>query len=174
MASFNKVILVGNLTRDPELRSFASGSVVCVVGLAVNERRKDQNGAWVEEAHFFDVDVWNRNAEILKEYCKKGSCILVEGKLRQDTWEQDGQKRSKVKVFAERIVLLGGRGDGGNSSEQGRGGYAQRRSQGGSQGSEQSFGGGYSSGPTDADYIGPGASPRDSGFTPDPGDDIPF
>lgn len=119
MASYNRVVLVGNLTRDPELRTFQSGAIVARIGLAVNERRKDQNGNMVEEANFFDVDVWNRNAEVLRDYAGKGSNILVEGKLKQDSWEQDGQKRSKILVVAERVLLLGSRGDGNGSSSNG-------------------------------------------------------
>ncbi len=133
MASFNRVVLVGNLTRDPELRSIQSGTSVMDVGLAVNERRKEQSGNWVEDTNFFDVTVWGRNAEVLHEYARKGSSILVEGRLKQDTWEQEGQKRSKVKIIAERIVLLGSRSggsDGGSDYQQG--GYQQQ--QGGYQG----------------------------------------
>ena len=123
MADFNRVVLVGNLTRDPEVRVLPSGSIVADVGLAVNERRKDQSGNWIEEPNFFDVTVWNRSAEVVRDYTKKGSPLLVEGRLEQETWEQDGQKRSKVKVVADRIVLLGGRGDSGSS-----GGYDSYRS----------------------------------------------
>ena len=86
MASFNRVVLVGNLTRDPELRSTPSGATVAAIGLAVNERRKDQGGNWIEETSFFDVDVWNRSAEVLRDYTTKGSPILVEGRLKQDVW----------------------------------------------------------------------------------------
>ena len=128
MASFNRVVLVGNLTRDPELRSSQSGTSVADVGLAVNERRKDQGGNWVEDANFFDVTVWGRNAEVLHDYARKGSQILVEGRLKQDTWEQEGQKRSKVKIIAERVVLLGSRNNGsdGGSDYQQQGGYQQQ------------------------------------------------
>ena len=81
MASYNRVVLVGNLTRDPELRSIPSGMSVLDVGIAVNDRRKDANGNWIEEATFVDVTVWGRSAEVLAEYTRKGSQILVEGQI---------------------------------------------------------------------------------------------
>jgi len=119
MASFNRVVLVGNLTRDPEIRYIPSGMAVTDIGLAVNDRRKDPNGGWIEEVTFVDITVWGRNAEILSEYTRKGSQILVEGRLKMDSWEQEGQKRSRLKVVAERTVLLGNRAgssDGGGAS----------------------------------------------------------
>ena len=106
MASYNRAIIVGNLTRAPELRSLQSGTTIAELGLAVNDRRRGQNGDYVEETSFFDVTVWGRNAEVVRDYTQKGSPILVEGRLKQETWEQEGQKRSKVKIVAERIVLL--------------------------------------------------------------------
>lgn len=127
MASFNKVVLVGNLTRDPNFKSLQSGTSVAEIGLAVTDRRKDANGNWSEEVNFFDVSIFGRNAEVARDYTRKGSPLLVEGRLKQDTWEQEGQKRSKVKVVAERIVLLGSRnsGDSDGSSYQSQGGYQQ-------------------------------------------------
>ncbi len=114
MASFNRVILVGNLTRDPELRYLASGMAVTDIGLAVNDRRKNATGEWVEETTFVDVTLWGRTAEVISEYATKGSPILIEGRLKLDSWEtQDGQKRSKLKVVGERMQLLGARGQGG-------------------------------------------------------------
>ncbi|MBQ8285411.1 MAG: single-stranded DNA-binding protein, partial [Thermoguttaceae bacterium] len=110
MASYNRVVLVGNLTRDPEHRSIPSGMSVLDVGIAVNDRRKDASGNWIEEATFVDVTVWGRSAEVLAEYTRKGSQILVEGRLKMDSWEQEGQRRTKLKVVAERTVLLGSRG----------------------------------------------------------------
>jgi len=112
MASFNRVVLVGNLTRDVELRYTPGSTAVTDISLAVNERVK-RNDQWVEEANFFDVTLWGRTAEVASEYLSKGSSILIEGRLKQDRWEQDGQKRSKVKVIAERMQMLGGRGGGG-------------------------------------------------------------
>ncbi len=114
MASYNRVVLLGNLTRDPELRYLQSGMAVTDIGLAVNDRRKSANGEWVDETTFVDVTLWGRTAEVAGEYLTKGSPLLVEGRLKLDSWEtQDGQKRSKLKVVGERMQLLGGRGQGG-------------------------------------------------------------
>jgi single-strand DNA-binding protein len=113
MASFNRVILLGNVTRDPELRYISSGTAVTDVGLAVNDRRKDgKTGEWIEETTFVDVTLWGRTAEIAGEYVTKGSPLLIEGRLKLDTWEKDGKKNSKLRVVCERMQLLGGRGDG--------------------------------------------------------------
>jgi single-strand DNA-binding protein len=111
MASFNRVILVGNLTRDPELRYIPSGMAVSDIGLAVNERIK-RNDQWVDEPVFVDITLWGRLAEIANEYLSKGSPVLIEGRLRLDRWEKDGQKHSKLKVTAEKMQMLGSR-DGG-------------------------------------------------------------
>ncbi len=119
MASFNKVILMGNLTRDPEVRYTQGGTAVSEIGLAVNDKRKDAKGEWVEETTFVDVTLWGRTAEIAGEYLGKGSSVLVEGRLKLDSWEKDGQKRSKLRVVAENMRMLGGKGGGG-----GRGGSA--------------------------------------------------
>jgi single-strand DNA-binding protein len=113
MASFNRVILVGNVTRDPELRYIPSGTAVTEIGLAVNDRRKTASGEWVEETTFVDVTLWGRTAEVAGEYVSKGSPLLIEGRLKLDTWEKDGRKNSKLKVICERMQLLGGRGEGG-------------------------------------------------------------
>jgi len=115
MASYNRVILIGNLTRDPELRYLQSGMAVTDIGLAVNDRRKNANGEWVEEATFVDVTLWGRTAEIAGEYLSKGSPVFVEGRLKLDSWDdkQSGQKRSKMRVVCERMQLLSGRGPGG-------------------------------------------------------------
>lgn len=115
MASYNRVVLIGNLTRDVELRYIPSGTAVTDISLAVNERVK-RNDEWIEEANFFDVTLWGRTAEVAGEYLSKGSSVLIEGRLKQDRWEQDGQKRSKIKVIGEKMQMLGGRGGGGNSS----------------------------------------------------------
>lgn len=109
MASFNKVILVGNVTRDIELRQIGSGSSVCDLGLAVNDRKKTQSGEWVDETTFVDVTLWNKTAEIAAQYLGKGSPVLIEGKLKLESWETDGQKRTKLKVVGERMQMLGGK-----------------------------------------------------------------
>lgn len=112
MASFNKVILLGNVTRDPELRYISSGTPVTEIGLAVNNRRKGANGEWVDETTFVDVTFWSRDAEIAGEYVTKGSPLMIEGRLKLDTWEKDGKKNSKLRVVGEKLVLLGGRQGG--------------------------------------------------------------
>lgn len=133
MASFNRVILVGNLTRDPELRYIPSGTAVTEVGLAVNDRRKSASGEWVDETTFVDVTLWGRQAEIASEYLNKGSSVLIEGRLKLDTWEKDGKKNSKLRVVGERMQMLGGRGGpgGGPSGGGGGGGSRPARSGGG-------------------------------------------
>lgn len=113
MASFNRVILLGNTTRDIEVKYLQSGMAVTEVGLAVNDRRKGQNGEWIEETTFVDITLWGRTAEVAGEYLSKGSPVLIEGRLKLDQWETDGQKRSKLKVIGERMQLLGSRGGGG-------------------------------------------------------------
>ena len=113
MASFNRVILLGNLTRDPELRYIQSGMAVTELGLAVNDRRKTATGEWVDEPTFVDVTVWGRQAETASEYLTKGSPVLIEGRLKLDSWEKDGQKRSKLKVVCEQLRLVSSRGGPG-------------------------------------------------------------
>ena len=115
MPSFNRVILAGNLTRSVEVRYIQSGTAVADVGIAVNDKRKDKSGEWVEETTFVDITFWGRTAEVLAEYCKKGDPILVEGRLKLDQWEQEGQKRSKLKVIGERMQMLSSKGGGGGS-----------------------------------------------------------
>ena len=112
MASYNRVILVGNLTRDPELRYIPSGTAVSDIGLAVNDRIK-RGDQWVDEATFVDVTLWGRTAEIANEYLSKGSPVLIEGRLKLDRWEKDGQKHSKLKVVGDKLQMLGSRGEGG-------------------------------------------------------------
>ncbi len=114
MASFNRVVLMGNLTRDPELRYISSGTAVSEIGLAVNDRVK-KGDQWVDEVTFVDVTLWGRTAEVANEYLSKGSNILIEGRLKYDSWEKDGQKRSKLRVVAEKMQMVGGRGGGGGS-----------------------------------------------------------
>ncbi len=128
MASFNRVILLGNLTRDPDFRYLSTGTAVADIGLAVNDRRKNQTGEWVEETTFVDITLWGRTAEVASEYLTKGSPVLIEGRLKLDSWETDGQKRSKLKVVGEKMQLLsGGRGDGRSD---GGGSYGGGRSHG--------------------------------------------
>jgi single-strand DNA-binding protein len=151
MASYNRVILVGNLTRDPELRYIPSGTAVSDIGLAVNDRIK-RGDQWVDETTFVDVTLWGRTAEIANEYLSKGSPVLIEGRLKLDRWEKDGQKHSKLRVTAEKMQMLGGR-DGGRGSSGGGGGRS-------------SGAGGDQSHYDESEYSPAGGPP--------PSDDIPF
>jgi single-strand DNA-binding protein len=112
MRDVNIVVLVGRLTRDAELKYTNSGQAICRFSVAVNRSRK-QGDQWVEEASFFDVDYWGKGGEAVNQYLVKGKQVAVEGELRQDKWEQDGQARSKVVIAASNVQLLGG---GQNSS----------------------------------------------------------
>ena len=110
MASYNPDILIGNLTRDIEIRHTANTKLaVCQNAIAVNDRRKNAAGEWVDETTFVDVTFFGRMAELVGEYLAKGSPIFVEGRLKQDTWEKDGQKRSKLYVIADRMQFLSGK-----------------------------------------------------------------
>jgi single-strand DNA-binding protein len=117
MASYNRVVLVGNLTRDIELKYTPSQMAVTELGVAVNDKRKNAQGEWVEETTFIDVTLWGKTAEIANEYLRKGSSVLIEGRLKLDTWEKDGQKRSKLRVVGERMQMLGGKGGGRPSDD---------------------------------------------------------
>jgi len=115
MASFNKVILLGNLTRDPEVRYTPKGTAVTELGMAVNRVYTAENGEKREETTFVDITLWGRTAEIAGEYLKKGRPVFIEGRLQLDTWDdkQSGQKRSKLKVVGEGLQLIGSRPGGG-------------------------------------------------------------
>jgi len=114
MASVNKVMLIGNVTRDPEVKFTAKGSAVTDIGLAINRNYTLESGEKREEVTYIDVELWGRLAEIAGEYAKKGRSLYIEGRLRMDTWEDkaSGQKRSRLKVVGENLQLLGGRSDG--------------------------------------------------------------
>ena len=113
MHSMNTVFLMGNLTRDPELRELPSGVKVAELGLAVNDRYKNKDGEWVNQATFVDIITWGRLAENCGQYLKKGSPVMVEGKLQLDQWESEtGEKRSKMRVRAWRIQFLEQRSGG--------------------------------------------------------------
>jgi single-strand DNA-binding protein len=159
MTGFNKVILAGNLTRDPELRYTPSGTAIAKFGLALNRKWKDQSGETKEEVTFVDVDAFGKQAELIGQYLKKGNPLLVEGRLRTDSWEdkQTQQKRSRLGVVLEGMTFLGGgRSDGGDFN-----------SGGGSQ---------YSSGAPSARPRPQQAAPppKDSGDMPPEEDDVPF
>ena len=110
---YNRVVVVGNLTRDVELKYLASGTAVCDIGLAVNDKKK-VGEKWEDETLFVDITFFGRTAEVLSEYCRKGSCILVEGRLKLDSWvDKDGNKRSKIKIIGERMQM-GSKSDNSN------------------------------------------------------------
>src|SRR5215204_1171758 len=125
MASFNKVLLMGNLTRDPELRYTPKGTAVAQLGLAVNRQWKTESGETKEEVTFVDIDAFGRQAEVIGQYLKKGRPIFIEGRLKLDTWDdkQTNQKRSKLKIVLESFQFLdGGRPDGGAAGAAGAAG----------------------------------------------------
>ena len=152
MASFNKVILAGNLTRDPELRYTPKGTAIAKIGLAINRKWKSESGEMKEETTFVDVNAFGKTAETIGQYLKKGRPILIEGRLRYDTWEdkQTKQKRSKLGVVLENFQFLdsgGGRGDGTE---------------------------GAPATPRPAASAAPAASEPAEGDAPTEGDDVPF
>jgi single-strand DNA-binding protein len=160
MADINHVVLVGRLTRDAELKYTAGGQAVCKFSVAVNRRRKNGD-QWEDEANYFDVVLWGRQGESLNQYLVKGKSVGVEGELRQDRWQQDGQNRSKVEIVANNIQLLGGSSGSQSGNSQGDGGpHGSSGTQGssGNSGSWQRKGGENNS------------PPSDDNFT----DDIPF
>jgi single-strand DNA-binding protein len=154
MANFNKVMLIGNLTRDPQLSYTPNQTAVVDFGLAINRRWTGQDGSQRDETCFVDCRMFGKRAEVVNKYCKKGNPLFVEGRLTFDSWQaQDGSKRSKLKVTVESFEFLGG-GDGGGGSGQ------ARQSYGGQDQAGQSYGGGS-----------PAAAPAQP---PVGDDDIPF
>ena len=130
MANLNKVMLIGNLTRDPELRVTPKGTAICQFSLAVNRKFKDESGGEREEVTYVDIEAWSKQGETIAKYCTKGRPLFVEGRLRLDQWEDKTtkEKRSRMKVVLENFQFLGsGRGDGaGGGGEGGEGGSAPR------------------------------------------------
>ena len=122
MANLNKVLLLGNVTRDPEVRYTPKGSAVCDLGIAVNRAYTTDSGEKREEVTFVDVTLWGRTAEVASEYLKKGRPVFIEGRLQMDTWDdkQTGQKRTRLRVVAENMQLLGGRPQGGGDTGESR------------------------------------------------------
>jgi len=159
-ADHNHVSIIGRLVRDAELKSTANGFAVCKFSIAVN-RKKKEGDTWTDEANFFDITLWGRQAESLSQYLLKGKQIAVAGELRQDRWQQDGQNRSKIEIVAESVQLLGGGSDSRSGS-----GY------GNSYGNENRNNGGYSESRQQPTYRNQGTTTRENpdGFT----DDIPF
>jgi len=129
MADINHVVLVGRLTRNAELKYTNSGAAVSKFSIAINQRRK-KDDQWVDESHFFDIVLWGKSAESLNQYLVKGKQVGIEGQLRQDRWEQEGQSRSRVEIFATNVMLLGGGQGGGGQGGSGPGGAAGSRQSG--------------------------------------------
>ena len=129
MASLNKVLLIGNLTRDPEIRYTPKGSAVCDLGLAVNRRYKTESGEWQEEVTFVDVVLWGKQAELAGQYLHKGRPVFIEGRLQMDTWEDkaSGQKRSKIKIVCDNMQFIDSKGGGGGGGDEGGGGGYSRQ-----------------------------------------------
>jgi single-strand DNA-binding protein len=125
MANLNKVMLIGRLTRDPEIRTFNNGGKVAAFGFAVNNKKKDPSGQWVDDPVFVDVDAYNRDngrklADLVEQYLKKGHQTYLEGSLKLDQWtDKEGQKRSKLKLVLHDMQFLEPKSDGGNSSGEG-------------------------------------------------------
>lgn len=168
MPDLNKVMLMGNLTRDPEVRYTPKGSAVGDLSIAINRVYRTDDGQSREEVCYVDIVVWGRQAETCKEYLQKGRPIFVEGRLQLDQWESNGEKKSKLRVVAERIQFLGGGGQGGSSQG---GGYSRpaRQSGGGEPRGESHHAGGA---PQGGGYNRPPSEPPHE--QPPADDDIPF
>jgi single-strand DNA-binding protein len=153
MANYNKILLMGNLTRDIELKHTASNQPVATIGLAVNHRYRTKEGEDREEVMFVDCEAWGRTAEVMKQYLAKGRPVFIEGRLKLDTWQdKDGNKRSKHKVVIEGFQFVDSRGGGGGGG--GESGYSGRGAGGSG--------------------AGVGSTSRDAEHQPISEDDIPF
>ncbi len=174
MADINHVVLVGRLTRDAELRYTSSGIAVCNFAVAVN-RRKKTGDEWSEETSFFDVVLWGRQGETLNQYLVKGKQVAIDGELRQNRWEQDGQTRSRIEIIANNLQLLGG-GQGQSSQNQQGSQQRQGGNAGGYSGGNQQYQNG--SGNPSAYQKRQDAPPYNDDYVPDTGnsdlDNIPF
>ncbi len=117
-ANINRVVLVGNLTRDPEIRQTPSGTSVCSLRIAVNSRRRDESGQWTDKPNYFSISVFGNQAESCAQYLSKGRPVAIDGRLDWREWQtQDGQKREAVEIVAESVQFLGSRGDGGGENQ---------------------------------------------------------
>ena len=156
----NRVVISGNLTRDPEVRHTTGGTAMLSLGLAVNDRRKNpQSGEWEDYPNFVDCTMFGTRAEAVSRYLQKGSKVAIEGKLRYSSWERDGQRRSKLEVIVDEIEFM-------SRGQQGQGGFGQEGA--------SSYGGGYSGG-----YSAPAAQPAPAPVQAPPAvdvydEDIPF
>jgi single-strand DNA-binding protein len=137
MASVNKVILIGNLGKDPEVKYTPSGMAVARFSIATNERVKDKDGNWGDRTEWHNIVLFDRKAEVAGEYLKKGRTVYIEGSIRTNSWDdkETGQKKYRTEIIGNQMVLLGGQREGGESGE--AGGYSGRRSQAKSGGFEQ-------------------------------------
>ena len=179
MANLNKVLLMGNLTRDPQVRYTPGGTAVAELGVAVNRSWFDkQTNSRKEEVTYVDVTLWGREAEVAGEYLAKGRQIFIEGRLQLDSWDdkQTGQKRSKLKVVCEHMQMIGGRGEGGGGGGASRGAPRGSSAAGGQGGMG---GGGFSSGGDSQEGPESNYSQADSGYSsadsgPPPEDEVPF
>jgi single-strand DNA-binding protein len=162
MANVNKVILIGNLTRDPELRVTPKGTPLCSFGLAINRTFKDEAGQSRDETTFVDIDAWGKQGELIAKYCTKGRPLYVEGRLKFDQWEDktSGQKRSKLKIVLENFQFLGGARPDGSPG-------------GGSPGGPSDEGGDQSGG-SHVPPPRPGAAPRPAAPSGPVDEDVPF
>jgi single-strand DNA-binding protein len=160
MKSVNKVILVGNLGKDPEIKHTQQGKPVATFSLATNERYKDKDGQWQDRTEWHNIVLWERLAEVAGEYLKKGGKVYIEGRIRTESWDdkQTGQKKYITKIIGSDLVLLGGRGEGGGGGE-----YA-----GSSRGASASAGG------NNFDQSAPEPEHAAAGSSPITDEDIPF
>ena len=167
--SINRVIISGNLTRDPELRRTQSGMAIMSFGVAVNDRRRNQQtGEWEDYANFVDCTMFGNRAESLSNYLSKGTKVAIEGKLRWSQWERDGQKRSKIEVIVDEVDFMSQRQGGQGGYQGGQGGYQSGGYQQGQQGGYQQ--GGYQQQPAAAPAPAPAIDASSSVYD----DDIPF
>ena len=139
MASVNKVMLLGNLTRDPEIRYTPKGTAVTDLGMAINRIRTGDNGERIEEVTYVDVTLWGRSAELAGQYLSKGRSVFIEGRLQLDQWDDKatGQKRSRLRVVGENMQFIGGQGGGGSQGGGGGGGNAPQQQEPGPPQQEQ-------------------------------------
>ena len=162
MKSVNKVILIGNLGKDPEIKHTQQGKPVATFSLATNERYRDKDGQWQDRTEWHNIVLWERLAEVAGEYLKKGGKVYIEGRIRTESWDdkQTGQKKYITKIIGSDLVLLGGRGEGGGGGE-----FA-----GSSRGSSSSA----SSGGNNFDQSAPEPEHAPAGSSPITDEDIPF
>jgi single-strand DNA-binding protein len=167
----NKVMIVGRLTRDAELMYTNSGYALCKFSIAVNRRVK-KNDQWIDEANYFDLNLWGKRGEALNQYLQKGTQVAIEAQLKQERWEKDGAKRSKVTLEAQNIQLLGGKNSQGgqyqNNQAQNNNSQGNRQNQGGAGSPQQSGPPPNAGNQNEQNYTPPSGQPKDYE------DDIPF